>query len=95
MRLADNSAMRLWLMPAVVWLALLVLLATTVSASYLPLGSGNGMVSLSVVVIKVFLIMYFFMALQSSSALLRLAALTGLFWLILNFSLTFSDYLTR
>jgi cytochrome c oxidase subunit 4 len=95
MRLADNSTLRLWLMPAAVWLALLTLLAITVSASYLPLGLGNGIVSMSVVASKATLIMYFFMKLQSSSALLRLAAVAGLFWLIFTFSLTFSDYLTR
>jgi cytochrome c oxidase subunit 4 len=95
MRLADNHTLRLWLLPAAVWLALLTLLAITVSASYLPLGLGNGIVSMGVVASKAFLITYFFMTLQSSSALLRLAALAGIFWLILSFSLTFSDYVTR
>jgi cytochrome c oxidase subunit 4 len=95
MRLADNSAMRLWLMPAAVWLALLALLATTVSASYLPLGSSNGIVSMSIAAIKASLIMYFFLKLRSASGLLRLVSLAGLFWLILAFSLTFNDYLTR
>ena len=95
MRLADNHMFRLWLLPTGVWLALLTLLAITVSASFLPLGLGNGIVSMGVVASKAFLIMYFFMKLQSSSALLRLAALAGLLWLIFGFSLTFSDYLTR
>jgi cytochrome c oxidase subunit 4 len=95
MRLAGNDTLRLWLMPIAVWFALLILLAVTVSASYLPLGAGNGIVSMSVVVGKTALIMYFFMNLRSSSALLRLASLAGLFWLIFGFSLTFSDYLTR
>jgi cytochrome c oxidase subunit 4 len=95
MRLAESSTLRLWLMPAGVWLALLTLLAITVSASYLPLGPGNGIVSMSVVASKAALIMYFFMKLRSSNALLRLASLAGLFWLVFSFALTFSDYLTR
>jgi cytochrome c oxidase subunit 4 len=95
MRLAASSTLRLWLLPAAVWLALLTLLAITVSASYLPLGLGNGIVSMAVVISKATLIMYFFMKLRSSNALLRLASLAGLFWLVFSFSLTFSDYLTR
>jgi cytochrome c oxidase subunit 4 len=95
MRWADSNTLRLWVMPAAVWLALLALLAITVSASYLPLGPGNGIVSMGVVVCKAALILYFFMKLRSSSTLLRLASLVGLFWLIFGFSLTFSDYLTR
>jgi len=45
--------------------------------------------------VKVALVLVFFMQLQSSSALLRLASVAGLFWLVLMFGLTASDYLTR
>jgi len=95
MRLTGNARLHLWFMPTAIWLSLLVLLAITVSASFLPLGAGNGIVSMSVVICKAALIMYFFMKLRSSSALLRLASVAGLFWLLFTFSLTFSDYLTR
>ncbi len=82
-------------MPVMVWLALMALLAVTVVAAYIPLGLGNGAISMSVAAIKVALIMLFFMKLRSSSALLRLTSMAGLFWLIFMFTLTASDYLTR
>jgi caa(3)-type oxidase subunit IV len=44
---------------------------------------------------KVALILLFFMKLRSSSALVRLASLAGLFWLVFMFALTAGDYLTR
>jgi cytochrome c oxidase subunit 4 len=87
--------LRLWLLPALIWLALLALLGVTVGAAFVPLGVGNGLISSSVAAIKVALIMVFFMKLKSSSPLLRLASLAGLFWLMFLFSLTASDYLTR
>jgi cytochrome c oxidase subunit 4 len=86
---------RLSLVPLAIWLALLALLGVTVGAAFVPLGAGNGLISSSVAAIKVALIMIFFMKLKSSSSLLRLTSLAGLFWLIFLFSLTASDYLTR
>lgn len=85
----------LWIVPGAIWLALLALLGVTVAAAFVPLGLGNGLISSSVAAFKVALIMIFFMKLKSSSPLLRLASLAGVFWLIFMFSLTASDYLTR
>lgn len=96
MKLAQDSAARLWIMPAAIWLALLLLLAITIGAAYLPLGPGNGVVSMGIAACKAALILlFFFMKLKTSSALLRLASLAGVFWLVLMFSLTFGDYLSR
>ncbi|CAN5255984.1 hypothetical protein BH24PSE2_BH24PSE2_08050 [soil metagenome] len=41
------------------------------------------------------LIAVFFMELRGASALVRLAALAGLFWLMLLVGLTLNDFLTR
>lgn len=82
-------------MPAAIWLALLLLLAITIGAAYLPLGPGNGVVSMGIAACKAALILLFFMELKTSSALLRLASLAGVFWLVLMFSPTFGDYLSR
>jgi len=95
MNAEQPSALGLWRMPGAVWLALLALLALTVGSAFIPLGLGNGLINASVAAIKVALVMVFFMKLRSSSGLLRLAALAGMFWLILMFVLTASDYLTR
>lgn len=89
------SALNLWRMPALVWLALLALLALTVGTAFIPLGLGNGMINAGVAATKVALVMVFFMKLRSSSALTRLTAFAGMFWLILMFALAASDYLTR
>jgi cytochrome c oxidase subunit 4 len=95
MRIAEDSALRIWLVPTAVWVALLLLLATTVGSAYVPLGIFNSIINLVIAAVKVVLVMVFFMNLRSSSALLRLAALCGLFWLAFMFVLTAADYFTR
>ncbi len=95
MRNAANDALRLWIVPGAVWLALLVLLAATVGSAYVPLGIFNSIVNMVIAAAKVALVMLFFMTLRSSSALLRLAALAGIFWLVFMFVLTAGDYMTR
>jgi len=77
------------------WVALVALLAITAGMAYLPLGSGNVAVSVGIGGVKAVLIALLFMNLRSAPGLLRLAAVTGLFWLTILFSLTFSDFLTR
>ena len=95
MRLADDSIVRLWLMPTLVWIALLVLLSMTVGSAYVPLGAFNTAINMAIAAAKVALIVLFFMQLRSASALLRLASLAGVFWLVFMFALTAGDYLTR
>jgi cytochrome c oxidase subunit 4 len=90
-----SEGVRLWVKPSGVWLALLVLLAITVSSAYVPLGAFNGVINLGVAGIKAALVVIFFMHLNRSSALLRLAAAAGLFWLTFLFALSFGDYATR
>jgi cytochrome c oxidase subunit 4 len=82
-------------MPGLVWFALLVLLAATVSSAYVPLGAFNSVINMIIAAIKVSLVLIFFMKLRSSSALVRLAAGAGLFWLMFMFALTATDYFTR
>jgi len=89
------SALRLWLKPSAVWLALLLLLGLTVGSAYVPLGAFNGVINYGIAATKAALVLIFFMHLDRSRALIRLTALTGLFWLMFLFSLAFGDYLTR
>jgi cytochrome c oxidase subunit 4 len=95
MTAGQNAALRLWLAPGAVWLALLLLLTATVASAYVPLGIVNSVINMAIAAAKVALVMLFFMKLRSSSALLRLAALAGLYWIILMFVLSAGDYLTR
>ncbi|HVZ53661.1 MAG TPA: cytochrome C oxidase subunit IV family protein [Pseudolabrys sp.] len=95
MNTRQASALHIWIVPGAVWLALLLLLALTVGSAYVPLGIFNSILNLTIAAIKVLLVLLFFMKLRSSSPLLRLAAMAGLFWLAFMFVLTAGDYLTR
>lgn len=76
--------------------ALLGLLAVTFGAHYLPLPSGVGLaVALTVSTAKMVLIVLVFMHVKGGSRLLRVFVGAGLVWLVLLFTLTLADYLTR
>jgi cytochrome c oxidase subunit 4 len=92
---AGRSTVRLWRKPSLIWLALLLLLALSVGSAYIPLGVGNGLINYGVATAKAALVVIFFMHLDRARALVRLAALAGVFWLLFLFSLSFGDYLTR
>lgn len=89
------TAWRLWLMPSLIWLALLLLLALTVGSAFLPLGIGNTIVNMAIAGMKAALVVVFFMELSRSSTLIRIAAAAGAFWLSFLFVLSAGDYLTR
>lgn len=78
-----------------IFAALLVLLAITVGAAYLPLGRWGVVVALAIAFSKATLVMVYFMQLRHRSSLVRIFAIGGFFWLALLFVLTFADYLTR
>jgi cytochrome c oxidase subunit 4 len=91
----NGEILQLWRMPLIIWAALLLLLAATVGSAFVPLGPFNAIINIGIAAAKTVLVLLFFMKLRSSSALLRLAALAGVFWLSFMFMLTASDYLTR
>ena len=76
-------------------LALMLLLALTWGLGYLDLGVFSLIVALTISVTKALLVALFFMHIKASSGLLRLAAATGIIWLLIMLSLTLSDYFTR
>lgn len=78
-----------------IWAALLILLAITCASAYVPMGPWNGAVNLIVATAKALLVAIFFMHLRANVVLLRLAAAIALFMLVLLFSLSGLDYLTR
>ncbi len=78
-----------------VFAALVALTLLTVGVSFFELGNWHTTVGILIGVVKASLVALFFMHLLHSSKLSWLAALAGLFWLVILMGLTLSDYLTR
>ncbi|QYM78811.1 cytochrome C oxidase subunit IV family protein [Horticoccus luteus] len=78
-----------------VFIALMVLLALTALADYLPPSRWALPISLTIAVAKMALIFLFFMHLRYQRGMVRIAAAAGFFWLAILLTLTFGDYLTR
>jgi cytochrome c oxidase subunit 4 len=80
---------------AIVWLALLALLALTVAGSFTVTGVASSVVSFGVATAKVALIFWFFMQLRTEKGLVRLFAVGAIAWLLILLCLTTIDYATR
>jgi cytochrome c oxidase subunit 4 len=78
-----------------VWLALIALLLLSCGLAYVPLGSWNLTVGIVIALTKAGLVVAFFMGLEKSSGLDRLAIGTGILFLVVLFTFTFSDLFTR
>lgn len=85
----------LWRGPLFAWIALIVLGAISLGSAYIPLGAGNVTLNLLIAAVMAIVLAVFLMDLQNAKALIRVVAVTGLFWMIFMFALTFSDYLSR
>lgn len=77
------------------WAVLMLLLAATTASAFVPLGSFNIVVSLLIAVTKALIVLFFFMELRASPALVRAFAAAGFFWLMIMIILTGSDYWHR
>jgi cytochrome c oxidase subunit 4 len=78
-----------------VFVALLVLTATTVGVAFIDLGPFNNFVALGIAVIKATLVILFFMGVRYSTRLTGLVIASGLFALAIMVGLTLLDYATR
>src|SRR5579862_6095791 len=78
-----------------VWLTLLVLTGVTSGVAFIDLGPFNTVVALVIAVVKMLLVILFFMHVRYSSNLTKIVVLAGFFWLVILLSLTLSDFLTR
>jgi len=78
-----------------VWFSLLVLLAVTVSVSYVRLGWINAFAAVSIAVVKATIIIMYFMHVRYSPKLVWVFVCAGFFWLSILFALAFGDYATR
>jgi cytochrome c oxidase subunit IV len=78
-----------------VWLALLVLLAVTVSSAFLPLGWANTPVNLAISVTQAALVMLFSMHLRAAHPLIKIIAVIGFFGIAIMITMSLFDVLTR
>ena len=91
----EHGFWSLWCGPLAVWLLLLALLAGTCASSFVPMGAANTAVNLGIAAVMLLLLGFYLMDLVRMSALIRLAAASGLLWIIFMFTLTFADYWSR
>jgi cytochrome c oxidase subunit 4 len=78
-----------------VWVALMIFLLLTWGAAQFDLGPFNVLTAMTIAVIKMLLVMLYFMHVRYSNRLVWLFAGAGFLWLLINFTLTMSDYTTR
>jgi cytochrome c oxidase subunit 4 len=77
------------------WLALLALLALTVTLSFVPLGNFNSGIALTIAATKAVIVAAVFMELRHRGARTYIFAGAGLFWLGILLWLGMMDFLTR
>ena len=78
-----------------VFAALILGTFLTVWAAGRDFGAFNTVVALGIAVTKATLVVLFFMHVKYATRLTKLAAVAGLYWLMILLALTLSDYLTR
>jgi len=78
-----------------VFAALLVFTAVTVAAAFVDLGALNNVVMLGIALVKATLVVLFFMHVRYSTRLIPVVVFGGVFFLLVMFGITMSDYLSR
>jgi cytochrome c oxidase subunit 4 len=78
-----------------VWIALLLLLVLTWGVSNVDLGAFSILVAMVIAVVKMVLVLLFFMHVRYSGRMVRIFAGAGFVWLLIMITLTLSDYATR
>jgi cytochrome c oxidase subunit 4 len=78
-----------------IFLALMIGTGLTVLVAKFDLGPLNNIVMLSVACTKALLVILYFMHVRWSSRLTWVVAGSGFFWLLILFSITMTDYMSR
>jgi cytochrome c oxidase subunit 4 len=78
-----------------VFFALIVGTVLTYLAALVDFGFLNNVVMLTIACTKALLVILFFMHVRWSSRLTWVVAAAGFFWLLIMFSITMSDYMSR
>ena len=81
----------------IVFALLMVLLFLTIGAAFINFGhhSINITVALLTAILKAALVVLFFMHVKYASRMTQIFVVAAFLWLVIMFTLTFSDYLTR
>jgi cytochrome c oxidase subunit IV len=77
------------------WVALLVLVGVNLGVAYIPLGAANPAIALAIAAAQALVVALVLMKLWRAVPLSRIFAITGVFWLLLLFGLSLTDYATR
>jgi cytochrome c oxidase subunit 4 len=75
--------------------SLMVLTAITVAVAFVNLGALNFPVAIGIAILKATLVVLFFMHVKFSSRLTKLFIASGFFFLLVLFTLTLTDYVSR
>jgi len=78
-----------------VFAALIFFTLTTVAVAFVDLGPFNNVAMLGIAALKATLVVLFFMHVKYSTRMIPLIAVGGVFWLLIMFGLTMSDYMSR
>jgi cytochrome c oxidase subunit 4 len=79
-----------------IWIALLVLTATTVGVAHIDLGPWNIVVALAIASLKAVLVVLFFMHVKyTSEKMTKVVIVSAIFWLFILLALSLADYATR
>ena len=78
-----------------IFAALLVGTGLTVWVAFIDLGAMNNVVMLTIAIVKALFVVLYFMHVRWSSRLTWVVAASGFFWLIIMFTFTMTDYLSR
>ncbi len=78
-----------------IWAALMVLLLLTWGVARVDLGPLNVVAALTIAVVKMLLVILFFMHVRHSPRLTWIFVAAGFIWLLIMIDLTLSDYVTR
>ena len=76
-------------------IALMVLLGLTLVAAMFDLHEWNVVIALTIAVIKALLVVLYFMHLRFSTRLVQVFGGAAIFWLLILFTLTLTDYFSR
>ena len=79
----------------IVFLALIIGTGLTVAAAEVDLGALNNVLMLAIACTKALLVILFFMHVRWSTRLTWIVVGSGFFWLLIMFTLTMSDYMSR
>jgi len=78
-----------------IFAALLIGTALTIAVAFVDLGAFNNVAMLTIAAGKALLVILFFMHVRWGTRLTSLVVASGFFWLLILFTITMSDFLSR